>query len=221
MAIRGFDFNYTRVHIINSLIRNGGELKSKNCTRVLYEDMILHGMDSRAMKIASLPSKLKEMEDEGYILRDVNNKRTLEIVLILEAIPNALMAKLELSSPLNLPAVVETASKVELETESHEVTAEAVAAELLSKVVQMVLSQESATTTTQDENLKAQLGIALGEVEQLEISLSSARARIASLQQENQTLQNNVEKLARNRVVIDDRVGKDLLELVTQPKSIR
>jgi len=222
MPVKGFDFNYTRVHIINSLIRFGGSVKAKSCSAAIYDDMIEHGFDSAAMTRNHFAAKLAQMQEEGILLRDVVGKRTVEILLLLDGIPEALMDRLELSSPVSYPEeVIAEAAEPEPTPQvqvSQTITAESVAASLLEQVVALVKAPPQSKADIYDQQTKQKLGEALAEIENLRVSLSAAKARISSLEQEKSQLERNVKILAENRVVVDARVGRDLAELMSQPK---
>lgn len=218
MRPSGFSHDYTKVYVLDALVSLGGTIKSYNATRTLYDQMIEIGFDPKAMGYRSLNLKLTRMEEEGLVLRDTANKRTREIIILLDYIGEPLLSKLTLSSPIDWSKY----ESVEPETKSPEVTAEQVASSLLAQVVE-VLSKPipEPKVVVYDDQTKQKLVDALKELESLRISLSSAKARIASLEQENSVLQSNVQKLANSRVVVDDRVGQGLFELVHQPKTTK
>lgn len=219
MPLKGFSFNYSRVWILNALVSFGGSCKSANASKALYDRMVELGFDTKALNYRGLNLKLTKMEEEGLILRDVAVKRTREIIIDLDAVTEPLLSMLTLSSPLQLDPVEES-SKPTVQVASDEITAEEIASSLLARVVE-VLSKPEPSVVVHDDQTKQKLADALKELESLRISLSSAKARIASLEQENSVLKNNVQKLANSRVVVDDRVGRDLAVLVNQPKTTK
>lgn len=218
MPVKGFSYDYSKIFILNALISFGGSIKKPSATKVLYDRMIELGFQTEALPRKSLGQKLRNMEEEGLILRDVEATRTREIIILIEAIPESLLSQLTLSSPIDWSKYLPDESQ----TTASEVTAEEIASSLLAQVVEVLLKPtQEPTVVVYDDQTKQKLADALKELESLRISLSSAKARIASLEQENSVLQNNVQKLANSRVVVDERIGQGLFELVHQPKTTK